>query len=125
MGADDVERARRFYESVFGWKFEAWGPPHFYMIQTGDDADRGIHGSLQKRHEPMAAGGMNRYECTVEVLDLSAIRAAIVASGGTITLEPFEIPGVGTLIAFTDTEGNTANAMRYAKTSSQQRAPSG
>ena len=29
VAADDVERARRFYERVFGWRFEAWGPPDF------------------------------------------------------------------------------------------------
>jgi len=33
---DDVARARRFYESVFDWRFEAWGPPDFYVIHTGD-----------------------------------------------------------------------------------------
>ena len=24
---DDVDRARAFYEAVFGWVFEPWGPP--------------------------------------------------------------------------------------------------
>ena len=24
---DDVDRARRFYQAVFGWNFEPWGPP--------------------------------------------------------------------------------------------------
>jgi len=35
IGADDLDRARAFYESVFGWRFEAWGPPGFYLIHTG------------------------------------------------------------------------------------------
>jgi hypothetical protein len=30
INADDVQRARRFYEAVFGWRFEPWGPPNFY-----------------------------------------------------------------------------------------------
>ena len=47
--ADDVERARRFYERVFGWRFEPFGPPDFYMIHTGSGADPGIHGSVSKR----------------------------------------------------------------------------
>ena len=34
--AADVERARRFYEGVFGWRFEAWGPPGFYNIDIDD-----------------------------------------------------------------------------------------
>ena len=27
--ADDLERAREFYQQVFGWRFEDWGPPDF------------------------------------------------------------------------------------------------
>ncbi len=40
--ADDVSRARRFYENVFGWKFEAWGPPDFYLVTTGTPKEPGI-----------------------------------------------------------------------------------
>ena len=29
LHVDDVDRARRCYEAVFGWVFEAWGPPGF------------------------------------------------------------------------------------------------
>ena len=32
INADDVPRARKFYEKVFGWSFEPWGPPGFYLI---------------------------------------------------------------------------------------------
>ena len=34
INADDVPRARNFYETVFGWGFEPWGPPGFYLIAT-------------------------------------------------------------------------------------------
>ena len=27
INADDLGRARTFYAAVFGWRFEAWGPP--------------------------------------------------------------------------------------------------
>ena len=45
INADDVPRARRFYERVFGWKFSAWGPPEFYKIETGSEATRISSGS--------------------------------------------------------------------------------
>ena len=51
--ADDVERARAFYEAVFGWRFEAWGPPGFYRIHTGSSDGPGIEGALHTRHEPL------------------------------------------------------------------------
>ncbi len=111
--ADDVERARRFYERVFGWRFEAWGPPDFYLIHTGSEDDPGIHGSVSKRLEPVVGRGRIGYECTISVEDLAAIKAAIVANGGKIVFDEYEIVGVGRMIRFEDTEGNVACAMRY------------
>ena len=32
INTDDVESTRRFYEAVFGWKFNPYGPPGFYQI---------------------------------------------------------------------------------------------
>jgi predicted enzyme related to lactoylglutathione lyase len=111
--ADDVERARRFYELVFGWRFEAWGPPDFYLTHTGPPSDPGIHGSVSKRLEPVSGRGRVGYECTISVKDLGEIKAAIIDNGGKILLDEHEIVGVGTLIRFEDTEGNVACAMRY------------
>src|SRR5262245_7220323 len=89
--ADDVERGRRFYERVFGWRFEAWGPPDFHMIHTGPPGDPGIHGSMSKRNESLVGRGRGGFECTVAVDDLAAIRAAVVANGGKILFEEYEI----------------------------------
>jgi hypothetical protein len=113
IAASDVERARRFYERVFGWRFEAWGPPDFYLIHTGTAADPGIHGSVSKRSKPAGGGGRIGFECTISVEDLDAIKAAVVANGGKVVLDEHEIVGVGTLIRFEDTEGNVVCAMRY------------
>jgi hypothetical protein len=112
--ADDVERARRFYEAVFGWRFEAWGPPDFYLIQTGGSPGE-IHGSLSKREEPVTGKGRAGWECTVSVEDLAAIQKAIVAAGGKVVFDEYEIVGVGRMIKFADTEGNVACAMRYLR----------
>jgi uncharacterized protein len=111
--ADDVERARRFYEVVFGWHFEAWGPPGFYNIATGDPGRPGILGALHQRDEPLTGSGTRGFTCTVAVDDLRAIRAKVTANGGTITYQEIEIPTVGTLTQFLDTEGNEVAAMVY------------
>ncbi len=111
--ADDVERARRFYSAVFGWRFEAWGPPGFFRIHTGSPEHPGIEGALHGRHEPLAGTGMRGFECTVSVTDLDAIRAAVEANGGTVLLAGYEIVGVGRLLSFLDTEGNSVSAMHY------------
>jgi predicted enzyme related to lactoylglutathione lyase len=110
---DDTARARRFYEAVFGWRFEPWGPPDFFLIHTGDEARPGVLGVMHKRFEPSTGVGLNGFECTFSVDDVEDIRRRVVAAGGTITLEKYEIATVGTLICFRDTEGNGCRAMRY------------
>jgi predicted enzyme related to lactoylglutathione lyase len=111
--ADDLGRCRRFYERVFGWRFSPWGPPDFYMIQTGPDDSPGIHGSLAKRHHPLHASGAFGFECTISVDDVDAIARAVEANGGKLVFPKTEIPAVGELIQFQDTEGNAVSAMRY------------
>jgi uncharacterized protein len=112
IAADDVERARRFYEEVFGWRFEAWGPPDFYLIQTEEG---GIHGSLSKREEPLSGSGRSAFECTLSVEDLGKTKAAVLDAGGKIVFDEYEIVGVGRMFKFVDTEGNVACAMRYLR----------
>jgi predicted enzyme related to lactoylglutathione lyase len=111
--ANDVGRARRFYEAVFGWKFEPWGPPDFYLIHTGTDAQPGVQGLMHKRREQPGKGGPNCFECTISVEDVDAIAAKVRANGGTITMEKSPIPTVGEVIYFDDPEGNRVGAMRY------------
>ena len=113
IAADDVERARRFYEQVFGWRFEPFGPPDFYLIFTGSEGDPGIHGSVSQRQQPVSGQGRVGFECTVSVADLGATQSAILAHGGKILMDEYEIVGVGRMIRFEDTEGNVVCAMRY------------
>jgi len=113
--ADDVDRARRFYEQVFGWNFEPWGPPGFYLIHTGTAEDPGVQGLLHKRREPVQGTGMTGFECTIGVENVDRIIAAVEASGGKIAMAKFHIPTVGTGFYFHDTEGNFVGAMEYEK----------
>jgi len=111
--ADDVERARRFYEAVFGWQFEAWGPPGFYRIHTDGPDGPGIEGALHGRQEPLAGTGMRGFECTIAIDDPGRIKALVVEHGGEIEFDEMDIATVGTLFGFRDTEGNSVQAMRY------------
>src|SRR5690349_5740512 len=83
INADDLVRARRFYERVFGWQFEPWGPPGFFQIKTGTNGDPGVQGALQKRRELIAGQPTIGYECSIGVADVDAVAAAVVANGGT------------------------------------------
>src|SRR5262245_22232742 len=115
INADDVARGRRFYEKVFGWKFEPWGPPEFYKINMGEKEEPAVMGALQKRRELIAGQRTNCFECTVSVASIDKAIAAIIAQGGKIVMQKSTIVGVGHLIFFEDTEGNVAGAMEYDK----------
>lgn len=111
INADDVERARGFYENVFGWRFSAWGPPDFYQIETGPGGT--IGGALHRRRDVVPGRPVYGFECTVAVDDVDAVARAVRASGGRVVMEKSIIEGVGELIFFEDTEGNVAAAMHY------------
>ena|SRR5439155_5290351 len=110
--ADDVQRCRRFYEAVFGWRFEPWGPPDFYLVHTGDERKPGVQGLLHKRQAPRGLGGPNCFECTVSE-DLDAVTNAIAKHGGRIIMDKAPVPTVGILTRFEDTEGIVLGAMAY------------
>jgi uncharacterized protein len=113
INADDLNRARQFYEKVFGWRFEAWGPPGFFKIATSAGSDPGPLGALQKRRELVPGERTTGFECTVAVADVDAVAAAVVAGGGTILIPRTMTPTVGHLIFFRDPEGNVCGAMQY------------
>jgi predicted enzyme related to lactoylglutathione lyase len=115
INADDIARARRFYEKIFGWSFQPWGPPDFYMIGMGEP-ESGMRGSLQRRRELAPGLKLNGLECTFAVDDVEKIAAAVRANGGRILMERTILAGIGELIFFQDPEGNVAGAMRYDET---------
>ena len=115
INADDVPRARDFYQKVFGWKFEPWGPPNFYVIHTGDAPPGGAGGLLQERRELAPGGRMIGFECTIVVPDIDGTIRAIESSGGKMVTEKFLIPTVCTVAYFQDTEGNVAGISELVK----------
>ena len=118
INADDVERAKAFYERVFGWTFRAWGPPGFYLT---DDAGVGLARPGRAPTTPVLVGA----EVTMAVDDLAAVTTAIEAAGGVNTGRPYDIPTVGSLTWFEDTEGNRFGAMRYLETDPTPRPAAG
>lgn len=112
---DDVDRARKFYEAVFEWRFTPWGPPGFYLVQTGPDENPGVQGLVHKRQTPRSGQGLNGVEASFTVRDVDAIAKRVEKHGGTITMQKATIPTVGDLIRFLDTEGNEIGAMHYVE----------
>lgn len=116
INADDVDRALRFYENVLGWKFQAYGPPGFFMVdERTAKATVPLRGSLQKRREIVPGVPMHGFECTVSVDDIEATSRLVQEHGGKVVMPICTLPGIGRLLFFQDPEGNIAGAMQYDK----------
>jgi len=105
----DMGRAIGFYGAVFDWKFQAWGPPGFNLIE----APGPVHGSIQQAQKEPFETFIGNFECTLAVDDVDRVSALIVANGGEITLPKVTIPGVADIARCKDTEGNLFSIARY------------
>ena len=101
--ADDVDRAQKFYEDLYGWEITKWDGPaqmDYRFVITGREGP-GIDGGLTHRpHE--GATGVNYVD--VDSIDeyLDRVRAA----GGRVLQPKIPISGVGFIAICQDTEGN-------------------
>ena len=104
--ADDLDRAQRFYETVFGWSVTPTGPD-YRRVTTGRDGP-GIDGAMLPRRGPGGGGGtpVTAWACTVDVDDLDGYLKQALAAGGSQALPRMDIPGVGAVAYARDTEGN-------------------
>lgn len=108
---DDMERAKKFYGEVFGWKFEDWtdyaGMPYFGAV-TGDEQYPGINGALMQRQSPPPEKNqaLNGYACTMGIADYDSIEAKILGNGGTVAMPKYALPGMAWQGYYVDTEGN-------------------
>ena len=99
--ADNPERARKFYGSLFGWKIEKFhGVADYWHIDTGS-GDRTRDGGLMARRHPDQP--VTNY-IAVSSVDESA--AKVEKLGGTICKPKTAVPDTGYFVICRDTEGN-------------------
>ena len=112
INADNVQRAKAFYEKVFGWTFQDFGQvtgSTYWGITTGPDDEPGINGGLLPRPAatPGSGQGTNAYVCTLGVADYDAVERRILDAGGQVALPKMALPGMAWQGYYLDTEGNT------------------
>jgi predicted enzyme related to lactoylglutathione lyase len=112
----DLGRAERFYADVFGWRIDHWeeAPIDYQLITTGPDTKPGINGALTERRAVIDGEALTAYVNTIQVEDLAETGRRIEAAGGQRVVQPAEVPGVGTVAYFKDTEGNVFGALQPA-----------
>jgi uncharacterized protein len=113
--AEDTDRAEAFYTGLFGWTAERYGGPVDYrVLTTGPDGSPGINGAILQRQDdrPGASQPVNAFVCTIEVDSIEDTERAVPDAGGEQVVERMEVPGVGHLSYFKDTEGNLFGALQ-------------
>jgi predicted enzyme related to lactoylglutathione lyase len=103
--ADDPGRAVKFYERVFGWKIEKWGPIDYWLATTGPDNQPGINGAIMTRETQKTTVN------TIEVASVNEFGKKIVEAGGKTVTPKTAIPGIGYFCYCVDTEGNVFGIM--------------
>lgn len=96
--ASDLDAVRAFFESVFGWKFTAYGDD--YIDSDGGGMMVGFY-----RDSKTALADNGSVLVTFYSNDLAATEKKVTEGGGTVIKPTFSFPG-GRRFQFTDPSGN-------------------
>jgi len=106
--ADDLERAQKFYKSVFGWEMSQFPDMEYIIISTtpvdenGMPAEPGaINGGMMKRQRPFTSPVI-----TINVQDIESALKSIKKMGGEVIRGKMQVGDMGYAAYFKDTEGN-------------------
>lgn len=101
--ADDLSRAKKFYQSMFGWKFATLPAAinDYWHIDTGGP-DASPDGGMMPRMHPQQP--ITNY---ISVPSVSKAAAKVEKLGGTVCKPKTAVPGMGYFAICLDTEGNT------------------
>ena len=114
ISADNPDRAKKFYEAIFGWKIGPIGGfPDYYEIETTDmNGLKSIGGGITKRENPQQT-------CIINFIGVSSIDetfAKLTSFGGKVIQAKQRVPGYGFIAVCTDTENNLFGLFQEEKT---------
>lgn len=121
IAATDLVRSKKFYEDIFGWKFDKWDKPdssgnEYYDIKTGEDRKEmpGIDGGLMKATMPMSMDSKSGFVCSIDVDNLDEALKKIEKMGGkTIKPKTAGNDGWGWFAYAEDPDGNVFSLLEF------------
>jgi hypothetical protein len=111
--ADDIERAKKFYDGVFEWGFNSYGQDDFLQIKADKSENGELIGALQSRKYSPIPEKVIGLECTIGVENIDEIIEKVKSNGGQVVMPKTSIPYVGYIAKILDTEGNLICGMQY------------
>jgi predicted enzyme related to lactoylglutathione lyase len=120
--ANDVEKLRKFYGDLFGWRIEKYpGPTVYYMLETVPEDEKtmmpirpGVNGGLYVKKDaamPELAKPINY----ISVESVDEYSKKVEALGGKIVVPKMEITALGWWALALDPEGNAFGILEYMK----------
>ena len=106
IAAKDFANVQSFYEKLFGWKFNSFGPQMagYHGIDGKQGADFGIDGGIYPITQDGDVPGVRIY---ANVDSADAYASKVAALGGKVIVQPMTVEGAGIRIAmFLDPENN-------------------
>lgn len=100
--ADDLKRAQKFYQSLFGWKINPFPNMQDYWHIDSGGADASPDGGLMKRVCPEHQGITNY----IMVESVTRAMAKVEKLGGKVCKEKTAVPNMGYFALCLDTEKN-------------------
>jgi predicted enzyme related to lactoylglutathione lyase len=99
--ADNLDRAKKFYTSLFGWKIKAIpGMADYWHIDTGGPDDS-PDGGMMARKQPQQA--ITNY---INVKSVNQSVAKVIKLGGKVYMPKTPVPGMGFFAICQDPENN-------------------
>ena len=100
--ADNVERAKKFYGGLFGWKIEKMsGPMEYWHMDTGG-SDGSPDGGVMKRQNPEHRGITNY----IGVASVDESAAKVEKLGGKVFIRKTAVPKMGYFVVCQGMENN-------------------
>ncbi len=102
LPADEPERAKKFYQALFDWKFISVPGMDYQFIETkSQDGKEGIKGGMGKRNSPD-----ERMTNFMGVDSIDDSMKKVQELGGKVIRPKMPVPGWGYMAVCVDTEGN-------------------
>jgi uncharacterized protein len=114
--ADDIERSKKFYTDLFGWKIEKLSvaddsrltsaataqPIEYWIITTTDDkGNKALGGGIMKRQMPE-----HRVTNYIGVKSVDEYSSKVEKLGGKVIAPKHAVPGMSYFVLCVDTENN-------------------
>jgi uncharacterized protein len=116
MPYDDPARVAKFYQSVFGWNMQVMKEMGNYVLATttpsGQDGRPTGPGAINGGFFAKSPEFPPTVSVVIGVDDIKMAMASVAKAGGKVHGDPMDIPGVGSYVAITDSEGNRVGVLQ-------------